>query len=277
MRRRTMMVDSGRAELVADPDRPDGYTLLLDGTAQSHVDLADPTYLEFEYVRRLAYALDAALPPGGPVTVLHLGGGALTLPRYVAARRPGSRQRVVEIDAALVDLVRRELPLARHCRPRIRIGDAREELAATRAGSVDVVVADVYADGRIPAHLTTAEFVAEAGRVLRDGGLYLANVADGAGLRFARCQVATVRATFAEAALLGDPAVLRGRRYGNLVIVAARTPLPVAALTRLAAGDAFPARVVHGEALDRFTAGALPVTDATVTPPPPPPTGPFRP
>ena len=76
-------VDTGQAELVPDPDRPGSWTLLLDGAPQSHVDLTDPTHLEFEYVRRLAAALDLIAPAGAPLRVLHLGGGALTLPRYV--------------------------------------------------------------------------------------------------------------------------------------------------------------------------------------------------
>ena len=100
-------VDSGVAELVADPGRPGAWTLLLDGTPQSHVDLGDPRHLEFEYMRWLGHLVDLAAPAGQPLRVLHLGGGGLTLARYVAATRPGSSQLAVEWDAALVDLVRR--------------------------------------------------------------------------------------------------------------------------------------------------------------------------
>ena len=83
-------VDSGVAELVADIDRPRAWTLLVDGTPQSHVDLDDPQHLEFEYMRRLGHLVDLAAPAGEPLRVLHLGGGALTLPRYLARARPGS-------------------------------------------------------------------------------------------------------------------------------------------------------------------------------------------
>ncbi|MFD0787745.1 spermine synthase, partial [Micromonospora azadirachtae] len=74
-------VGTGRAELVPDRDRAGSWTLLLDGAPQSHVDLTDPTHLEFEYVRRLATAIDLMAPAGVPLRVLHLGGGALSLPR----------------------------------------------------------------------------------------------------------------------------------------------------------------------------------------------------
>jgi spermidine synthase len=268
-------VDSGTAELVPDSDRPRAWTLLLDGTPQSHVDLDDPTYLDFEYVRRLGHVADLIAPPGRPLRVLHLGGGGLTLARYVAATRPRSTQQVIEIDAALVDLVRRRLPLERGWRIRIRTGDAREVLTRAPEESFDLVVGDVYAGGRSPAHLTSGEFFSAVARTLRAGGFYAANVADGTPLSFVRAQVTTLRAVFPEACLIADPVVLRGRRFGNLVLVAGQAAPPVAELTRKAAGDPFPGRVLYGDELTRFASGAAPVTDASARPSPIPPKGIF--
>ena len=82
-------VTGGTAELLADADREGSWMLLVNGTPQSHVDLDDPTHLEFEYVRRMGHVLDLAADPGAPLDIVHLGGGALTLPRYVAVTRPG--------------------------------------------------------------------------------------------------------------------------------------------------------------------------------------------
>ncbi|MFF0465931.1 spermidine synthase [Micromonospora zamorensis] len=268
-------VDTGQAELVPDPDRAGSWTLLLDGAPQSHVDLTDPTHLEFEYVRRLAAALDLIAPAGEPLRVLHLGGGALTLPRYVSATRPGSTQRVSEVDGALVELVRRALPWPSDTRLRVRVEDARAVLTSTRDASYDVVVADVFAGARTPAHLTSVEYAAEVARVLRPSGWYLANLADGPPLRHARAQVATVRSVLPQACLVGDAAVLRGRRYGNLVLVAGRVTPPVPELTRRAAGDWFPGRVVAGDELDRFAGGSQVVRDADATGSDPPPPGLF--
>ncbi|MFJ6168036.1 spermidine synthase [Micromonospora orduensis] len=268
-------VDTGLAELVPSPDRAGSWTLLLDGAPQSHVDLTDPTHLEFEYVRRLAAAVDLLAPAGEPLRVLHLGGGALTLPRYVSATRPGSTQRVSEVDGALVELVRRALPWPADTRLRVRVEDARAVLAASRDASYDVVVADVFAGARTPAHLTSVEYATEVARVLRPAGWYLANLADGPPLRHARGQVATVRSVLPKACLVGDAAVLRGRRYGNLVLVAGRTTPPVPELTRRAAGDWFPGRVVAGDELDRFVGGAAVVRDADATGSDPPPPGLF--
>jgi len=267
-------------ELLRDADRRGAWMLLIDGVPQSHVDLDDPGYLDFEYVRRIGHVIDEAAPAGQPLRVLHLGAGALTLARYVASTRPGSPQLAVEVDAALVDLIRLRLP-PRNPRLRVRVGDARAELERLRPGSFDVVIADVFAGGRTPAHLTSAEFWAAARRVVhgtssgsRDG-VVAANVADGAPLAHTRAQVATARAVFPHACLIADAAVLRGRRFGNLVLVASPEPLPVDALTRRTAGDPMPGRVVYGSDLVRFTAGAKAVTDATAVPSPAAPPGAF--
>jgi spermidine synthase len=237
--------------------------LFLDGVPQSQVDLDDPGCLEFEYVRRIGHLIDLAFPPASPVRALHLGGGALTLPRYVAHTRPGSSQVVAETDAALTSLVRRVLPLpASGGRIRVRAQDARQVLESVRPHGHDLVISDVYAGARTPFHMTTAECARSARRALRDGGLYLVNVADGPPLAHARAQVATLASVFAQVLLVAEPGVLRGRRTGNLVLVGADGPLPVEDLTRRVAADPFQARVVAATELTRFASGASPVTDA---------------
>jgi spermidine synthase len=274
-------VDYGSAELLRDADRAAAWMLLVDGTPQSHVDLEDPQYLEFEYVRRLGHLIDLAAEPGEPLRVLHLGAGGLTLARYVAATRPRSSQVAVEADAALVAFVRERLPLdqppkrgsqaGQPGRVRIRIGDAREVLGQLPAGSFDLVLADLFCGGRTPAHLTSVEFTRAAARVLTADGMFAANVGDGPPLAHARSRVATDRAVFRHAALIADAAVLKGRRFGNLVLTAANRELPVDRLQRLCASDPFPGRLIYGDDLDRFVAGAKPITDADAEPSPAPP------
>lgn len=278
-------VDGGLARLVPDPDRARAWTLTVDGAPQSHVDLDDPAYLDFEYQRRLGHVIDLAAPAGRPLQVLHLGGGALTLARYVAATRPRSTQQVVELDAALVQLVRRELPLENGRRIRVRSGDARAVLARVPDGWADLVVCDVFQGARTPAHLTSVEFLAQARRAMVDGGVWAANLADGSGsgggagppLAHLRAQVATAQQVFGQVCLAADPAVLRGRRFGNVVLVASDAGVPVDGLTRRTAGDPHPGRVEHGPGLTRFTAGAVAVTDATARPSPEPPEDAFLP
>ncbi|MFD5770244.1 spermidine synthase [Streptomyces sp. NPDC127049] len=268
-------VDHGTARLMPDVDRERAWLLTVDGAPQSYVDLDAPDHLEFEYARRLGHVLDCAAGAGAPLEVLHLGGGGLSLPRYVSVTRPGSRQDVVEADGGLVALVAEHLPLPEGSGVTVHKGDARAWLEAAPAGSVDLIVGDVFGGSRVPAHLTSLAYAREVRRVLRPGGIYAANLADGAPFGFLRGQLATLGAVFPELALVAEPAVLRGRRFGNAVLVASGAPLDIAGLSRRAAGDAFPARVEHGTALARFTGDAAPVNDAEAVGSPVPPEGAF--
>ncbi|KUM99217.1 spermidine synthase-like protein [Streptomyces yokosukanensis] len=267
--------DFGSARLMPDVDRPRAWLLTVDGAPQSYVDLDEPTHLEFEYARRLGYVLDAVAEDGRALDVVHLGGGALTLPRYVAATRPGSRQDVVEADAGLLDLVVEQLPLPAGSGVALHAADARAWLEAAPDDHADVLIADVFGGSRVPAHLTTLAYAREAERVLRPGGVYLANLADAAPFGFLRSQLATLARYFEELLLIAEPGVLRGRRFGNAVLVASHRPLDTAALARRTAADAFPARVEHGAAVREFTGGARPVEDADAVPSPEPPDGAF--
>ncbi|GHA84758.1 spermidine synthase [Streptomyces termitum] len=268
-------VDHGTARLMPDVDRERAWLLTVDGAPQSYVDLDAPDHLEFEYARRLGHVADTAAAGGAPLDVLHLGGGALSLPRYVAATRPGSRQDVVEADGGLVALVAEHLPLPDGSGVTVHTADARRWLEAAPAASADLIVGDVFGGSRVPAHLTSLTYAREVRRVLRPEGIYAANLADGAPFAFLRSQLATFAAVFPELALIAEPAVLRGRRFGNTVLVASGTPFDLPGLARRAAGDAFPARVEHGEALARLIGDAVPVADAEAVASPVPPEGAF--
>ncbi|MFF7547621.1 spermidine synthase [Streptomyces canus] len=268
-------VDHGFAKLMPDVDRERAWLLTVDGAPQSYVDLDEPTHLEFEYAQRLGHVLDSIGEAGRPLDVVHLGGGALTLPRYLAATRPGSRQDVVEADRALLELVVEHLPLPEKAGIALHAADARGWLETVPAGSADVLVADVFGGSRVPAHLTSLEYAREAARVLRSGGVYLANLADAAPFAFLRSQLANFAEFFEELVLIAEPAVLRGRRFGNAVLVAAQQPLDTQTLARRTAADAFPARVEHGAGLRKFIGSARPVRDAEAVPSPEPPDGAF--
>lgn len=250
-----------------------GFELVVDGTPQSHVDLDDPTHLHFEYIARMGAVIDRLRMPGQPLSAVHLGAGALTIPRYVEATRPGSRQQVVELEPGVVELVREHLPLPRGAAIRIRLGDARAALSRmppALRGGVDLLVSDVFSGARTPAHLTTLEFYREAAALLAPDGVLLVNVADGAGLAFARRQVATVRAVLAHVVVLAEVQTLKGRRFGNLVVAASARPLPTEWLPRLLAAGPHPAKVAEGDEIDAFARGARVATDADSTDSPTP-------
>ncbi|GAA1055982.1 hypothetical protein GCM10017608_13610 [Agromyces luteolus] len=270
---RRLAVSGHLARLEQSRTRPGSWTLTVDGTPQSHVDLEQPDWLGFEYVRRIGHAVDLVREAGRPITALHLGGGAFTLPRYVIATRPGSRQQVIELESDLVELVRANLPFPRGAQVRVRHGDAREVLAKLPAGldgAVDLAVVDIFSGARTPAHVTSAEFHGLVSPRLAPGGIVAVNVADGAGLAFARSQAATLAHVYANVAIAADTGMLKGRRFGNVVMYASHDPLPFDGMPRRLASDPAPAKLVEGDELVRFIAGAPIVTDATAVPSPPP-------
>lgn len=269
----TARIDHGAAALLPDLDVANGWLLTVDGTPQSYVDLDDPVRLEFEYVQRLAHVVDGFAPSGCPVAALHLGAGALSLPRYVAATRPGSTQRAVDHDRGLLELVRRHLPWPDSIA--VDVADARVAVEESPAGSVDLVIADVFAGPRVPAQVASVDFLRAVAAALTTGGSYLANLADMAPLDFVRGQAAGALAVFADVCLVAEPAVLRGRRFGNVLLLGSDGGLPVGLLARRLAADPFPARVVHGPDLHALIGAARPVTDAEAVGSPMPPPGAF--
>ncbi len=241
----------GTTELVPDPARPSGWTLLVDGVPQSYVDLADPEHLEFPYVRLIARALRGWSRTAVPEKVLHLGGGALTVPRLAARWWPAAAQTVVEHDPELIGLVLREIPPARPVE--IVLGDAREAVRRTPDRMYDVIITDAFTGAAMPPHLGTVEFARELRRVLRPGGLLVTNLTDVPPTAFTRIQAATLAAAFDQVGLMGETAVLRGRRAGNVIALAGAVP---------------PLRMSRAEQLLRegelvvFFGGARPRTDA---------------
>ncbi|NUT40155.1 MAG: fused MFS/spermidine synthase [Thermoactinospora sp.] len=263
-------VTFGEVELLRDLDRQDGWVLSKDGVPQSYVDLQDPTFLEFEYVRLMADVID--LLPDGPLSCVHVGGGACTIPRYIAATRPGSRHLVIEPDGLLVNLVREQLDLRSVPKLKVIVAGGREGTGQVWDASADLVVLDAFTGATMPVELATREYMGDLARVLRPDGMLLINLADGKGLAFAKRLLATVCDTFRHVALLAEPGVMRGRRFGNLIVAASRTELPLDPLTRRAAGGLTQARCVHGETLKNFIGGAYPIKDGdpVLAPVPPP-------
>ncbi len=263
---------AARIEVLADTDRPGGFLLLIDRIRQSYVDLEDPTYLDFEYMRWFAAVLDAI--PAGPLAVTHIGGGAAAMPRWIGAARPGSTHIVLEPDVELTEVVRARLPFDRNLRIRIRPQPGRAGIAALADSSADVVILDAFDGGRVPADLTTAEFFAETVRVLRPGGVFLANIGDGSALSYTRRVMAGVRASIGSGLVISEKRVFGGARFGNVVLVGG--PVDPVSVGRALAAEVFPAQVRAGKSLLGWIGGAMPFTDADSSRSPQPPEASWR-
>lgn len=264
-------ISTGTAELVPDAYAPGSWVLHVNGVPSSHVDPEHPERLDFEYMRWIAALVDAHvaahLEPSA-LRVLHLGGGACSMARYLADAYPAARQVVVELDGRLAELVRQWFDLPRAPLLRIRVGEARAVTESLTAATRDVVVRDVFAGATTPEPLTTVEFARHVERVLAPGGLYVLNCGDTRDLAGARAELAALSEVFEHVGAVADPAMLKGRRYGNIVLAASSVPLPVdgspeaATLTRELLGGAVPAQYKDGTWARSFVAGAPPRRDA---------------
>lgn len=234
------------AWLTPDPFVAGALTLSLDGVPQSHVSLRDPRHLFYDYVRRMGTAIDLAARPAEPLDVLHLGAGALTLARYVALTRPGSRQLVVEKEEGLVAFVLEHAPLPRSAEIDLVEGDALDALRSLDLpGSdwhegADIVVCDVYAGVSTPAHLISQDFFEAVRAVLAPRGTVLVNVADEPDLGTVRRQIDALRAVFPAVAMIGPAATIDGREAGNVVLVAGADPAILERMPALAAAGPHP-------------------------------------
>lgn len=259
--------------VVSDPFNAGAFRVVFGESSQSWVDPDDPERLEFEYVQRIAAALEVtvlARPPDERIRVVHLGGGGLTLPRWVAVRRPQSAQIVCEPDAELTQEVRRKIPLPPRSGIKVRDVDAKAGISVMPESYADAVILDAFVGTQVPGELASVGFLADVRRRCKPGAVFIANVTDAAPFAWAKRFTAGVASQFRHLQVSAESAVWKGRRYGNLVVLASAAPLPLAELQRRAAGSPFPYRALQGRELTRWLGGADPFTDADTTPSPAP-------
>jgi SAM-dependent methyltransferase len=247
------------AAVLEDTEDATGRLLVLDTLRHSYVDLDDPTHLEFDYARVVVDVIDAQFPAERRLDVLHVGGGGFTLPRYLAATRPGTHSLVLELDPDVIRLARDELGLRTSPQLEARAGDARLGIRRLPSDSRDLVIGDAFGGLAVPWHLTTSEFVAEIDRVLRPGGLYVLNLIDHPPSAFARAETATLAAVFPETAVIGPPAQLDRSEGGNFVLAAGS--LDVARIGERLEARGATEEIIAGARREQFAGDAPVLTD----------------
>lgn len=257
-------------------DHRGGATIERDGHPQSYVHPDDPELLVFEYVEQFALVLQALRPDPAPLAVTHVGGAGMTFARWVHHVHPGSPQIVLEPDTELTALIRRELPLPRGHRIRVRPVTGQVGICALRPESADVVVLDAYDEGQLPGDLAGTWWTGEVDRVLAPDGLLLVNAADQPPLRWVARYGATLRTRFPHVGQLILREVAKGKSFGNVVLVASHRAFDDPGLRRAAARATFPAMWRTSGETRRWEAGARPFEELGEPSPVPPPTGPLR-
>jgi hypothetical protein len=230
-----------------DPLRPSGRLLRQDGMEASYVDLADPSHLEFDYMRWIRLVLRAA----GAKRVLHVGGGACALARALAAEDPSGRQEVCEVDADVLAIAREHLGLRRAPGLHVRRAEGRAYIAAQGARSWDAIVIDAFVGAAVPRRLITSQALADAARV---APLTLVNVVDDRSAREVRRVAAGLSGAYPSVWALGS-------RVGNLVLVGCTQEPSLDRIAALAARDRTPARVSGPDAIARLIAGTVALDD----------------
>ena len=203
------------AVVVPDPTEPPAGARARWRT-HSYVDLEDPTYLDWDYAKAVASVIDTSYPEGQPLRVYHIGGGGLTLPRYLEQVRPGTSSLVSEIDPGVVKIDTEQFGLEGAEGVEVRVEDARLGLGRLADDSRDLVLGDAFGGVSVPWHLTTRETVREVARVLTEDGIYVINLLDYGPLAFARAEVATLADTFDHVALATETDTLtHGEKAGG--------------------------------------------------------------
>ena len=246
------------ARLLPERGTNGGYSLVIEGTTQSHVNPLDPLDLQLEYARLVASVIDGFREHATPIRVLHLGAGALTIPRYVGATRPGSVQHVIELHRELLEFVLDALPLDDGVELTVEYDDGRAavERAARTEGGYDLTIVDVFSGSVAPRHMSTIEFFTELEQLLAPDGVIIVNTLATAGLQMSREVGATLGSLRPEVIALASPAVAADRSLGNVVFAASRTALASDEILRRADTGPRPIELLHGATLDSFVEGA---------------------
>lgn len=262
-------IDSGTAEITADPYTPGAWLLLLNGVQSSQLIPDEPQRLGFEYMRWIAIAVGFRYPKDASLRFLHLGGAGATLARWGADRYPNSRHTTVEYDAKLTELARNNFGLPRAPIVKMRVGEAGQVLSETRPNSWDVIIRDVFigttrGDHITPGHLTGREAAQAAAQAVGTDGAYILNYGGSPDLTPARAEAAALAEVFAHVTLIADAAMFKGRRRGNIVLVGTQTPLAnpdlggTAGLETALRSEALPTQAKFGDEVTKFIAGTPP-------------------
>jgi spermidine synthase len=223
----------------------------------------DPTKLVYGYEQIYAEVTDYRARDDGDLQALFIGGGGYTFPRYMEAVYPGADIDVIEIDPGVTQIAHQLLGLDRDTRIVSYNRDARIHMRQDPAERYDLVLGDAFNDFSVPYHLTTKEFNDRVRAWLKNDGLYVVNIVDGARGDFLRAYAHTLRQTFDHVYVVPTLESWREAARSTFVLIGSNAPLDGAALQAADAGDGLSLlaqRLLDEEEMDALLAGERPVT-----------------
>lgn len=259
--------------LVPDETVPGAFAVRFGDTSQSWVDPARPDFLAFEYVQHIAMVLDHTIlgtPDDERLRIIHIGGAGMSVPRWVAWRRPGTAQIVCEPDVDLTAEVRRKVPLPPRSGIKVRDVDGRAGVAAMPAEYADAVILDAFAGSQVPGDLVTTEALDDVRRIGRGPELFICNVTDRAPFHWAKKVAAALAERWRHVLVGAEAPVHKGKRFGNLLLVGSAGRADVAGIRRQSARLPFGYQWLEGREARNWVGDATPFTDADAHPSPEP-------
>jgi predicted membrane-bound spermidine synthase len=142
------------------------------GGTQSSVYQTGEKELVFWYTQTIAEAISEL--PNQPKRILILGGGAYTLPEYLATHHPDSQVNTIEIDPDLTQIAQQYFRFEPPNNLSVTSTDARAFVNNTDQ-KFDVIIIDVYSDDNTPWQFVTGEFGQKIASGLTDNGVVLVN------------------------------------------------------------------------------------------------------
>lgn len=231
----------------------DGETIrmfVLDHLVHSYVALNNPNKLIYPYEQAYAEIAQMRASRGKPPSLLMIGGGGYTFPRFMELTYPTSDIQVAEIDPGVTQAAHDLLALKRDTKIVTHNEDARMFIAGTPTQKFDLIFGDAFNHYSVPYHLTTKEFNERVRAWLADDGLYVVNIIDGRHGDFTRAFFYTLRQTFKYVYLGEGNGDWRNTPRNFFLLIASDAPLDLNALTQFDGGDgdALTARLIAGDA-----------------------------
>jgi predicted O-methyltransferase YrrM len=203
-----------------DTAQPIRYLTTGPGGAQSGIYTNQPNELPFWYTQQIVRSVAQAADKRN---ILVLGGGAFTIPEYLARHNPKSTIDVVEIDPSLKEIAKKYFDYQSLENIHAIDGDARTYVN-TAAKQYDVVIVDVYSDVSVPFSLLTQEYAQRLGAITTNGGVVIINAIaaeTGSCAELLQAIDVTYRAVMPYATITRENPAQKGER-GNLVLTYSR-------------------------------------------------------